>query len=116
MHIFKKRKPKKIYLDYAASTPVSDRVFYVMKPYFIEKFANPSSLHVLGQSTRAAIDKARDNVSIILGASWKEIIFTPSATASINLALRGVVKASENEITNPHIITTNIEHNAVLKT
>ena len=105
---------KGIYLDYAATTPVSKRAQEVMEPYFSDVFYNPSSLHIPGQKARGVLDKARQAIGDIIEASWKEIIFTSSATESINLALRGIVKASKQE--NPHIITTNIEHSAVLST
>jgi cysteine desulfurase len=105
-----------IYLDYAATTPVSDRVAAAMRPYFSDEFANPSSLHIPGQRVLAAVDKARNDVADILGCTWKDIIFTASATESINLALRGVVKAARSRIATPHIITTAIEHSAVLET
>ena len=124
-------KNKGIYLDYAATTPVSERVFLAMEPYFSKEFANPSSLHIPGQRAQAALDEARQQVADILGASWKEIIFTASATESINLAIRGTIKAipivppggtipvlrhSERPKVIPHIVTTNIEHSAVLNT
>lgn len=114
---------KGIYLDYAATTPVSKRVAAAMQPYFSDEFANPSSLHIPGQRAQAALDKARTGVADILGCSWKEVIFTASATESINLALRGVIKAyrasfpqGTAQAKNPHIITTAIEHSAVLET
>lgn len=112
MSLFKKSDSNNIYLDYAATTPVSPRVFDAMKPYFSEDFANPSSLHLSGQKARAALDKARHDVADILEASWREVFFVPSATHSINLAIRGLVSSADN----PHIITTNIEHSAVLNT
>jgi cysteine desulfurase len=113
--IFSKEQP--IYLDYAATTPVSTRVAAAMAPYFSEKFGNPSSLHKKGQDAQAALDEARATVAELLGVSWKEVFFTASATESLNTVLRGVaVSARERGITTPHIITTNIEHSAVLET
>lgn len=110
----KKNNISGIYLDYAATTPVSERVYDVMSPYFSDKFANPSSLHVPGQKAQADLDSARQGVADVLEVSWKEVFFTSSATHSINLAIRGAVKAAA--VKNPHIITTNIEHSAVLNT
>ena len=108
-----------IYLDYAATTPVSKKVMARMRPYFSDIFGNPSSLHLYGQKAQGVLDEARHNVADILNCSWKEIIFTPSATISINIALRGIVKASlvgSDPTNEPHILTTNIEHSAVLNT
>ncbi|MEX2144866.1 MAG: cysteine desulfurase family protein [Candidatus Spechtbacterales bacterium] len=105
-----------IYLDYAATTPVSEAVFKEMQPYFGDVFANPSALHTMGQEAQAALDNARHEIADILGADWREIIFTASATESINLAIRGVVKDAKRSLENPHIVTTSIEHSAVLET
>lgn len=108
-----------IYLDYAATTPVSKRVMARMRPYFSDVFGNASSLHLYGQKAQGVLDETRHNVADILGCSWKEIIFTPSATISINLALRGIVKnyiVSAKGAMSAHIVTTNIEHSAVLST
>lgn len=113
--LFSKEQP--IYLDYAATTPVSKRVAEAMTPYFSEKYGNPSSLHRKGQEAQAAIDSARAAVSELLEVSWKEVFFTASATESINTILRGIpISARARGIATPHIITTNIEHSAVLET
>ncbi|MDX1535180.1 MAG: aminotransferase class V-fold PLP-dependent enzyme, partial [Candidatus Spechtbacterales bacterium] len=112
MKFLNKNKKENIYLDYAATTPVSSRVLDAMQPYFSEYFANPSSLHLAGQKVRSDIDIAREDVGNLIGATWKEVYFAPSATYSINLALRGIVKKNKD----PHIITTSIEHSAVLNT
>lgn len=109
-------KKNAIYLDYAASTPVSKSVMAAMEPYFSDLFANPSSLHIPGQKAQAGLDTARHDVADMLGCGWQEVLFTSSATESLNLALRGVIKASRESVQKPHIITTNIEHSAVLKT
>lgn len=112
-------KENNIYLDYAASTPVDDRVFEVMKPYFSEKFGNPGSLHEFGQEAVKGIDFAREKVAETIGADFREIIFTGSATESDNMAVRGVVKRaiSENSFEDrPRIIVSEIEHEAVLET
>jgi len=107
---------KKIYLDYAATTPVSSEVFKAMKPYFSHDYGNPSEPHSWGQKTRAAIDKAREQVAVFLGAQPQEIIFTSGATEAINLAHKGLVESRKKADFLPHIITSSIEHKAVLET
>jgi len=102
---------KNIYLDYAATTPVDDSVQEEMAPFFSEKFGNPSSVHSFGQEALFAIDKARVRVANFLGAREREVIFTSSATQGNNLALQGVLEKEEN----PHVITSPIEHKAVLE-
>ena len=103
---------KKIYLDYAASTPVDKKVLDEMMPYFSEKFGNPSSIHQFGQEAMEAVDKARSQVADFLHCSTNEVIFTSGATESNNLTIKGVIKATQIE--NPHIITSAIEHHCVL--
>lgn len=83
----------KIYLDYAASTPVDPRVLAAMRPYFTEKFGNPGSLHSFGQEALAAVDGSRETIAKAVGADFREIIFTGSATEANNLALRGAINA-----------------------
>jgi cysteine desulfurase len=107
---------KKIYLDYAATTPVSSEVFKAMKPYFSQNYGNPSETHYWGQKARAAIDKAREQVAVFLGAEPQEIIFTSGATEAINLAHKGLVENHKKADFLPHIITSSIEHKAVLET
>src|ERR671921_120697 len=109
-----------IYLDHAATTPLDQDVLAAMLPYFTERYGNPSSIYRFGQESRAAIDQARSSCARVLGCHPGEIIFTSGATESNNLALRGVAWAArlalpDNRIP-PHIITTAIEHHAVLHT
>lgn len=106
-----------LYLDHSATTPVDPRVRDAMLPYFTEIFGNPSSLHRFGQRALAAVDDARQMVADILGAHTREIIFTANGTEANNLALRGIALAarSQDERRN-HIITTPIEHHAILRT
>lgn len=103
---------KKIYLDYAAATPVDPQVLEVMQPFFTEQFANPSSLYSSARVTREALVAARASVANTLGAKQTEITFTAGATESINLAIQGVMR----KFPSGHIVTTNIEHEAVLET
>ena len=89
---------KRIYLDYAASTPVDARVLRAMEPYFSEQFGNPGSLHAFGQEAIAAVDRSRETIARVLGADFREIVFTGSATEANNLALRGVLRTWRDEI------------------
>jgi cysteine desulfurase len=109
-----------IYLDHAATTPLDPEVLSAMLPYFTERFGNPSSIYQLGQESRAAIDQARGACVRVLGCEPGEIIFTSGATESDNLALRGVAWGARLTLPEsdamPHIVTTAIEHHAVLHT
>lgn len=102
-----------IYLDHAATTPLDSEVLKAMQPYFNKLFANSGSIHSAGQEALAGIDKARQQVAQFLNCETNEIIFTSGATESNNLAITGIVDATE--IKKPHIITTCIEHPAVLE-
>ncbi|MGW8184908.1 MAG: cysteine desulfurase family protein [Candidatus Moraniibacteriota bacterium] len=111
---------KKIYLDYAATTPVDKNVLDEMLPYFSAVFGNPSSVHNMGQSAAAALDETRKKVGNLINASLSEIIFTSGATESNNLALRGVLShyyaKNGKDALKPHFITSTIEHHCVLET
>lgn len=110
---------EKIYLDYAATTPVDPKVFEAMKPYLMEDFGNASSAHWFGQKARQGLDKARGEVAEFLGCKPEEVIFNSGATESNNLAIKGIIyKISNNQktISKPHIITSKIEHHCVLDT
>ena len=105
-----------IYLDYAATTPLDPEVLRVMLPYLQGEFGNPSSIYSAGQESRAAIESARTTVARILGFDPQETIFTSGATESDNLALSGVAWAARLQgVPAPHIVTTAIEHSAVLE-
>ncbi len=107
---------ERIYLDYNATTPVKPEVLEEMTPYFSEEFGNPSSLHMHGQRARIAIDTAREKVAASLGCAGHEIIFTSGGTESDNLAIYGYMgKLAESGNRKLHLITSAIEHNAVLK-
>ena len=98
----------RIYLDNNATTPVLPEVFEAMRPYFGEHFGNASSIHHHGQETRAAVEWARDLVAQLLGCRAPEIVFTSGGTEGDNLAIAGLTSAGD------HIITSSIEHHAVL--
>ena len=107
-----------IYLDHAATTPLDRAVAEAMLPFLSSTFGNPSSPYMLGQDARAAVDRARATVSRLLGCAPSEVIFTSGSTESDNLALSGVAWAAKlgNPGATPHIVTTVIEHSAVLET
>jgi cysteine desulfurase len=102
-----------IYLDNAASTPTDKRVVGTMLPYFSDVYGNPSAVHPMGRQAREAIDTARGQVARFINAEDDEIIFTGSGTEANNLAIMGVANAYGNK--GKHIITSQIEHPAVLE-
>ncbi len=102
-----------IYMDHAASTPLDPRVKAAMEPYFETAFANPSSIHRPGQRARMAVDAARESVAAALNVDPTEIVFTSGGTESDNAAIRGVAFANEHR--GRHIVTTAIEHEAVIE-
>lgn len=103
-----------IYLDHNATTPLDPVVLEAMLPYLRDEFGNASSVHSPGQRARAAVDGARESVAALIGAKPSEIVFTSGGTEADNLAILGAVKASDAP--NKHVITTLIEHHAVLQT
>ena len=103
-----------IYLDNAATTKLRPEVLEAMLPYFTESYGNPSSIYGLAQDARKAIDESRDTIAQILGSRSSEIIFSSGGTESDNTAIHGAAMALAP--TGKHIITTNIEHHAVLHT
>lgn len=105
---------RKIYMDHAATTYLRPEVLDAMMPYFQEKFGNASSLHMFGREARAAVDKARNQVAVAINAAPEEIYFTSGGTESDNLAIKGIAEAQKEK--GNHIITTSIEHPAVLNT
>jgi cysteine desulfurase len=105
---------KRIYLDYAATTPTHPDVIKAMLPYFDESFGNPSSIHSYGQEARDAVERARSKVSALIGAKNEEIVFTGSGTEADNFALKGIALSRQGK--GNHIITSSIEHHAVLET
>jgi cysteine desulfurase len=103
----------RVYMDHAATTPVDPRVVEAMEPFYTLKYGNPSSLYTAGQEAREAVEKARSKVAELLSSESKNIIFTSGGTESNNLALKGVALANRKK--GKHIITTKIEHHAVLE-
>ena len=108
---------KRVFLDYASTTPTDKRVISAMKPFWNAKFQNPSALYEEGVDVRKIIDQSRRHIANITQAKPSEIIFTGSGTESDNLAIIGVARSvgKKGDISNPHIITTNIEHVAVIE-
>ena len=104
---------KRIYFDYAATTPADPEVVSAMLPYFSEVFGNPSSLHYFGRQANNAVESARGIVAGFIDAKSEEIIFTSGGTESDNFALKGIAYANSSK--GRHIITSNIEHHAILE-
>lgn len=105
---------KNIYMDNSATTPVKEEVLEAMLPYFSEKYGNPSSIYSLGSASKVAVENARNQVAKALGAQSKEIFFTAGGSESDNWAIKGV--AFNQRKKGNHIITTKMEHHAVLHT
>jgi cysteine desulfurase len=102
----------RIYLDYAATTPVRPEAVEAMLPYFTDAGYNASSVHAEGRAARAALDRARDRVARCIGAKSKEVVFTGSGSEADNLALAGVARAVRSR--GRHLVSTAVEHHAVL--
>ncbi|MGJ0848212.1 cysteine desulfurase NifS [Tissierella praeacuta] len=105
---------KYIYMDNAATTPVKKEVLEEMIPYFTEKYGNPSSVYSLGSLSKRAVEEAREKVANSIGADKKEIFFTGGGSEADNWAIKGIAYANKNK--GNHIITTKIEHHAILHT
>ena len=102
---------KRVYLDYAATTPTDPEVIKAMQPFLFDKFGNPSSIHSFGQEAKKALEDSREAVALFLGADASEIVFTSGGTESNNFAIFGTAFALEKK--GNHIVTTAIEHHAV---
>lgn len=105
---------KRIYLDYAATTPVHSEVIRAMLPYFNEKFGNASTIYYYGRKAKSAIEDSREIFANAIGADISEVVFTSGGTESDNFAIKGVAYANKNK--GNHIITSAIDHHAVLET
>jgi cysteine desulfurase len=103
---------RRVYLDHNASTPVHPDVVAEMLPYFSDVYGNPSSIHAFGRAAREAVDVARERVATFLGVAPEEIVFTSGGTESDNLSVKGLALARGSG----HLITSQIEHHAVLRT
>ena len=102
-----------IYFDIAATTPIDPKVLEFMNPYLQDSFGNPASVnHILGWQADEAVEIEREKIASIIGAQSNEIIFTSGATESINIALQGLIDSHIKS--GDHIITSNIEHKAVI--
>ena len=108
--------PEHLYLDYAATTPVDPRVLDVMLPHFSSSFGNPSSIHHFGRQAEKALEQARRDVAEVLNCQPAEVIFTSCGSEADNLALRGAALARRAATGARHLITTPVEHSAVLST
>ncbi|MFH1451102.1 MAG: cysteine desulfurase family protein [bacterium] len=107
------KNTRKVYLDYAATTPLDTRALKAMLPYFSQEFGNTMSLHTIGQQARAALETSREIIADLINADPEEIIFTSSATESNNLALKGIAWANKER--GRHIIISAIEHACVVE-
>lgn len=104
----------RIYLDHAATTPIRPEVLEAMLPFFTDRFGNPSSIHSFGMEAREAVEESRRQVADLIGARPEEIVFTSGGTEADNLAITGIFRAAEGK--DNHIITSRIEHHAVIET
>src|SRR3990172_268195 len=107
-----KAMTRRVYLDHNASTPVHPEVVAEMLPYFTEIYGNPSSIHAFGREARDGVDQARERIARFLGASPQEVVFTSGGTESDNFAVKGLAWARGRG----HLITSKVEHHAVLRT
>jgi len=103
---------KRVYMDHAATTPTDVEVVKEMEPYFTQKYGNPNSVHSFGQEARKAVEEAREKIAHLIGANPSEIVFTAGGTEADNYAIKGIAWANQKK--GNHIITSKIEHHAVL--
>ncbi len=105
---------QRIYLDYAATTPLDSRVAATMLPYLTDHFGNPSSLHATGRRARRAVEDARETIALTLGCQPTEVLFTSGGTESDNTAILGIARAQRAAGRGNHVVASQIEHHAVL--
>jgi cysteine desulfurase len=103
---------RRIYMDYASTTPIDPRVFEAMKPYFSKKFGNTMSLHSIGQEAKRALEESREKIANLMNAKSGRVIFTSSATEANNMVLKGIAFANRDK--GKHIIVSAIEHHCIL--
>ena len=106
--------PRKVYLDHSATTAVDESVLAAMLPFFRSSFGNPNSLHAWGREVRKAVDEAREKVAALIGAQPQEVLFTGGGSEADNLAVKGTAWARRDR--GRHLITSAVEHHAVLDT
>jgi cysteine desulfurase len=104
-----------VYLDHAATTPIDPGVRQAMRPYLEEDFGNPSSLHGHGRAARAAVEAAREQVAAALGVAPLEVLFTSGGTEADNQAVKGIAWGARDAARGAHLVTTAVEHHAVLE-
>jgi len=104
---------RQVYLDYAATTPLDDRVLTEMLPYFTEDFGNPSSVHSWGQRAEAAVESARETITLLLNAGEYQVVFTSGGTESDNLAIKGAARSIADQTGKRHLLISPVEHPAV---
>ena len=104
---------RQVYLDYAATTPLDDRVLTEMLPYFTEDFGNPSSVHSWGQRAEAAVESAREIITLLLNAGNYQVVFTSGGTESDNLAIKGAARSIADQTGKRHLLISPVEHPAV---
>jgi cysteine desulfurase len=108
--------PRTIYLDYAATTPVDERVVEVMLPYLTERYGNPNSLYALGRDAYRALEASRESFAAAIGAANPaEVIFTGAGTESDNAALLGIARAAKARGKGDHVVVSSFEHHAILE-
>ncbi|MDD4472033.1 MAG: aminotransferase class V-fold PLP-dependent enzyme, partial [Methanoculleus sp.] len=105
-------RKRTVYMDHAATTPTRPEVARAMLPYFSERFGNPSSLYALAREAKEAVEEARGKVAAAIGATPEEVFFTAGGTEADNWAIKGVAAANRKK--GDHIVTSSIEHHAVL--
>lgn len=106
-------RDRQVYLDYAATTPLDDRVLTEMLPYFTEDFGNPSSVHSWGQRAEAAVESAREKITWLLNAGDYQVVFTSGGTESDNLAIKGAARSFADQTGKRHLLISPVEHPAV---
>ena len=104
---------RQVYLDYAATTPLDDMVLTEMLPYFTEDFGNPSSVHSWGQRAEAAVESARETITLLLNAGEYQVVFTSGGTESDNLAIKGAARSIADQTGKRHLLISPVEHPAV---
>lgn len=105
-----------IYLDNSATTRVEPEVAKIMTEYMVEKFGNPSSIHLYGQQAKYALDDAREKVANVINANYKDVFFTSGGTEADNWAIRGIIEKYRKKNEKAHIVTSQYEHGAVYET